>query len=151
MAPPEWKDREKLWNAVEQAEKTKDSRLAREFVVALLDTQYDNLSDQLTENQKLFQEIKANVSPEKSEELFDAGVDERDKIRNQVYQKLYATIGHKFNTSLFRDSIQDIDNQLDEDTEKFRGHAFQKSITKELGRRKSQSVHHKKKVYNHER
>ena len=37
MAPPEWKDREQLWNAVEQAEKTKDSRLAREFVVALLD------------------------------------------------------------------------------------------------------------------
>ena len=35
MAPPEWKDREQLWNAVEQAEKTKDSRLAREFVVAL--------------------------------------------------------------------------------------------------------------------
>ena len=35
MAPPEWKDREKLWNAVEAAEKTKDSRLAREFIVAL--------------------------------------------------------------------------------------------------------------------
>lgn len=35
MAPPEWADREKLWNAVESAEKTKDSRLAREFVVAL--------------------------------------------------------------------------------------------------------------------
>ena len=35
MAPPEWKDREKLWNAVEEAEKTKDSRLAREFVAAL--------------------------------------------------------------------------------------------------------------------
>lgn len=35
MAPAEWKDREKLWNAVEAAEKTKDSRLAREFVVAL--------------------------------------------------------------------------------------------------------------------
>lgn len=34
-APPEWQDREKLWNAVEAAEKTKDSRLAREFVVAL--------------------------------------------------------------------------------------------------------------------
>ena len=34
-APPEWADREKLWNAVEEAEKTKDSRLAREFVVAL--------------------------------------------------------------------------------------------------------------------
>ncbi len=35
MALAEWKDREQLWNAVEVAEKTKDSRLAREFVVAL--------------------------------------------------------------------------------------------------------------------
>ena len=35
MAPAEWQDREALWNAVEAAEKTKDSRLAREFVVAL--------------------------------------------------------------------------------------------------------------------
>lgn len=35
MAPAEWGDREVLWNAVEDAEKTKDSRLAREFVVAL--------------------------------------------------------------------------------------------------------------------
>lgn len=34
-APREWCDRSVLWNAVEQAEKTKDSRLAREFVVAL--------------------------------------------------------------------------------------------------------------------
>lgn len=34
-APVEWQDRAKLWNAVEEAEKTKDSRLAREFVVAL--------------------------------------------------------------------------------------------------------------------
>ena len=35
QAPPEWQDREKLWNAVEAAEKAKDSRLAREVVVAL--------------------------------------------------------------------------------------------------------------------
>ena len=34
-APPEWNDRSILWNAVEETEKTKDSRLAREFVVAL--------------------------------------------------------------------------------------------------------------------
>lgn len=34
-APAEWQDRSVLWNAVEEAEKTKDSRLAREFVVAL--------------------------------------------------------------------------------------------------------------------
>ena len=35
QAPAEWKDREKLWNAVEAAEKSKDSRLAREFNGAL--------------------------------------------------------------------------------------------------------------------
>ena len=34
-APAEWQDREILWNAVEENEKTKDSRLAREFVVAV--------------------------------------------------------------------------------------------------------------------
>ena len=34
-APQEWKDREQLWNAVEGVETSKDSRLAREFVVAL--------------------------------------------------------------------------------------------------------------------
>ena len=35
FAPAEWKDRGLLWNAVEKNEKTKDSRLAREFVPAL--------------------------------------------------------------------------------------------------------------------
>lgn len=35
FAPPEWKDRSVLWNAVEKNEKTKNSRLAREFVPAL--------------------------------------------------------------------------------------------------------------------
>ncbi len=35
FAPHEWKDRGVLWNAVEENEKTKDSRLAREFVPAL--------------------------------------------------------------------------------------------------------------------
>ena len=34
-APQEWQDREALWNAVEETEKTKDSRLAREFIAAL--------------------------------------------------------------------------------------------------------------------
>lgn len=34
-APPEWTDRAVLWNAVETAEKTKNSRLAREIIVAL--------------------------------------------------------------------------------------------------------------------
>ena len=34
-APTEWQDRSKLWNAVEAAEKSKDSRLARELIVSL--------------------------------------------------------------------------------------------------------------------
>ena len=34
-APPKWSERSALWNAVEENEKAKDSRLAREFVVAL--------------------------------------------------------------------------------------------------------------------
>ena len=34
-APKEWQDRTVLWNAVEEAEKTKDSRLSRELVIAL--------------------------------------------------------------------------------------------------------------------
>ncbi len=34
-APTEWQNREILWNAVEENETAKDSRLAREFVVAL--------------------------------------------------------------------------------------------------------------------
>lgn len=35
FAPAAWQEREILWNVVEENEKTKDSRLAREFVVAL--------------------------------------------------------------------------------------------------------------------
>ncbi len=34
-APAKWQDRAELWNAVEAAEKSKDSRLARELIVAL--------------------------------------------------------------------------------------------------------------------
>ena len=53
-APPEWKSRSNLWNAVEAAEKSKDSRLARELVVALpieLDkTQWIKLLTEYIEN-----------------------------------------------------------------------------------------------------
>ena len=34
-APKEWSDRSVLWNAVEEAENTKDSRLSRELIIAL--------------------------------------------------------------------------------------------------------------------
>ena len=49
-APTEWSNREKLWNAVEENEKTKDSRLAREFVVALpVELDRDAWTELLTE------------------------------------------------------------------------------------------------------
>lgn len=49
-APAEWQDRSVLWNAVEETEKTKDSRLAREFVVALpLELGKDEWKELLTE------------------------------------------------------------------------------------------------------
>lgn len=116
-----------------------------------LDMQYDNLSDQLTENQKLFQEIKADVSPEKSEELFDARVDERDTIRNQIYGKLYETMEHKFDASLFHDSVRDIDNRLGEDPDSFGQCASQKRIKYEREHRKIQPIRHKNKFHEHDR
>ena len=53
-ASPEWQERSELWNAVEEAEKTKDSRLARELIVALpieleLDDWKSMLKDFITE------------------------------------------------------------------------------------------------------
>ena len=49
-APAEWADRAVLWNAVEANEKTKDSRLAREFVVALpVELEKDQWTSLLTE------------------------------------------------------------------------------------------------------
>ena len=50
-APQKWKDRERLWNAVEEVETAKDSRLAREFVVAL------PIELSRTEQIELFQEF----------------------------------------------------------------------------------------------
>ena len=116
-----------------------------------LDLQYEDFSIKLTENQKLFQGIKADISPEKSEELFNARVDERDTIRDQVYQKLYTTMGQKFDVSLLHDSVQKIDNRLGEDPESFRDSASQKRIEREMKRGKVQPVQPKKKMHNHER
>ena len=49
-APADWSDRAVLWNAVEENEKTRDSRLAREFVVALpIELEKDQWTALLTE------------------------------------------------------------------------------------------------------
>ena len=50
MAPAAWQDRERLWNAVEANEKTKDSQLAREFIVAMpVELEQDHWIELLTE------------------------------------------------------------------------------------------------------
>ena len=116
-----------------------------------LNLQNENLWNQLTENQKLFQEIKKTVCSEKLEELFDTRADMRETVRNQIYQKLSQTIGQEFDTSLFYDSVRDIDNRLLEDSEAFRTQAFQKQIAKELGFRKDQSSLQKRKIQDYQR
>ena len=91
-----------------------------------LNLQNENLWNQLTENQKLFQEIKKTVCSEKLEELFDTRADMRETVR-------------------------DIDNRLLEDSEAFRTQAFQKQIAKELGFRKDQSSLQKRKIQDYQR
>ena len=71
--------------------------------------------------------------------------------RDQVYQKLYATMGQKFDASLFHESVSDIDDRLGEDPEAFHDRTYQKRIAREMERRKEQPVRLKKKVHNHER
>lgn len=65
-APPEWNSRSNLWNAVEAAEKSKDSRLARELVVALpieLDkTQWVKLLTEYIENNFVAEGMCADVA-----------------------------------------------------------------------------------------
>lgn len=73
---------------------------------------------------------KKTVCSEKLEELFDTRADMRETVRNQIYQKLSQTIGQEFDTSLFYDSVRDIDNRLLEDSEAFRTQAFQNRLQK---------------------
>ncbi len=116
-----------------------------------LNLQNENLWNQLTENQKLFQKIKKTVCSEKLEELFDTRADMRETVRNQIYQKLSQTIGQEFDTSLFYDSVRDIDNRLLEDSEAFRTQAFQKQIARKLGCRKDQASLQKRKIQDYQR
>ena len=66
FAPPEWKDRSVLWNAVEKNEKTKDSRLAREFVPALpielTPAQWQELLDDFIQNNFVADGMCADVA-----------------------------------------------------------------------------------------
>lgn len=81
----------------------------------------------------------------------DAGKGLRLSEMCKIYQKLSQTIGQEFDTSLFYDSVRDIDNRLLEDSEAFRTQAFQKQIAKELGFRKDQSSLQKRKIQDYQR
>ena len=65
-APDNWKNRSELWNAVEAAEGSKDSRLARELVVALpIELNLDNWKNMLEDfisNQCVNKGMCADVS-----------------------------------------------------------------------------------------
>ena len=66
FAPPEWKDRGVLWNAVEENEKTKDSRLAREFVptlpIELTPAQWQELLTDFIQNSFVAEGMCADVA-----------------------------------------------------------------------------------------
>jgi hypothetical protein len=55
QSAPDWmRDRQKLWTAVEQTEKRKDSQLAREFIVAVPDGLFDKTKNMTTDIVRLF-------------------------------------------------------------------------------------------------
>ena len=66
FTPSDWKDRSVLWNAVEKNEKTKDSRLAREFVPALpielTPAQWQELLTDFTQNNFVADGMCADVA-----------------------------------------------------------------------------------------
>ena len=66
FAPSDWKDRSVLWNAVEKNEKTKDSRLAREFVpplsIELTPSQWQELLTDFIQNNFVADGMCADVA-----------------------------------------------------------------------------------------
>lgn len=91
QAPPEWSDRSVLWNAVEETEKTKDSRLAREFdTEELQNLRYDIRtgieSETISELQKIYggSFIPSIYETTKSETDKSIGETDRYSVRKQI-------------------------------------------------------------------
>ena len=91
QAPPEWSDRSVLWNAVEETEKTKDSRLAQEFdTEELQNLRYDIRtgieSESISELQKIYggSLIPSIYETTKSETDKSIGETDRYSVRKQI-------------------------------------------------------------------
>ena len=95
-APPEWKDRGVLWNAVEENEKTKDSRLAREFVpalpVELTPTQWQELLSDLLKD---FPEAKKYLEYEDYKN--DSTVENASELISAIIERNADVIGNRQN------------------------------------------------------
>ena len=77
QAPPEWSNRSVLWNAVEETEKTKDSRLAQEFDTEELQyLRYDIRTGIESETISELQKIYGNSF---SRKIFNTAKSETDK------------------------------------------------------------------------
>ena len=91
QAPPGWQDRSVLWNAVEETEKSKDSRLAREFdTEELQNLRYDIRtgieSETISELQKIYggSFIPSIYETTKSETDKSIGETDRYSVRKQI-------------------------------------------------------------------
>ena len=65
--------------------------------------------------------------------------------RDQVYQKLYATMGQRFDASLFHESVSDIDDRLGENLETFYEQAYQNRALWKMELRKNSLSNWRKK------
>ena len=150
-APQEWQDREKLWNAVEEVETAKDSRLAREFVVALpielnREQQVELLQDFIRE-QFVSDGMCADVAihdtdghnPHAHILLTVRPLDEQGHWQYKT-EKEY---GDKYDSLMMRDSKQDVADLLDEHEEK-------KSIQEFLRKQQKPQTQRQRKAKRHE-
>lgn len=91
-APQEWKDREQLWNAVEEVETAKDSRLAREFVVALPIDHRSNVARGLDEIPTIHEGVTARALELKGVIADRCEINRQIKADNALLRELKAEI-----------------------------------------------------------
>ena len=129
-APAEWKDRAKLWNAVEETEKTKDSRLAREFVVALpIELGRQDWIDLLSKaeaaeakyNAELdkalaeYHDLEARAEELDPEELQAARLSLRPEEEKRAVSKLEDAYGTRYDPSAMLDAKNKVSDLLGEE------------------------------------
>ena len=141
FAPSEWKERGVLWNVVEENEKTKDSRLAREFVVALpielSEAQWEKLlsdfisgtfvadgmcadvaiHDPHPPGHNPHAELKEQAVGIDAAELIEARLAVREEKEHSAVEKVKSAYSEKYDPMLMHDSRRDVANLLHEEAE----------------------------------